>query len=76
MIHVRSWCALKVKPEADQLKRANGLAKQLGVGIIAYGDVRRCAEDFHMAANSEAVPTQVRDCAIKDAETFESAAAP
>jgi len=43
MTHVRSWCALKVKPEADQLKRANGLAKQLGVGIIVYGDAWRNA---------------------------------
>jgi len=29
-----------------------------------------------MAANSEAAPTEVPDCAIKDTETFESAAAP
>lgn len=41
MIHDSSWKALNAKPEADQLKRAERLAKQLGVGIIVYRDARK-----------------------------------
>jgi len=41
MIHVRSWNYLTIKSDADQLKRATRLAKQLGVGIIVYSDARK-----------------------------------
>lgn len=41
MIDARSWKALEKKSDDNQLERAKRLAKQLGVGIIVYGDARK-----------------------------------